>query len=103
TTTSSVNKMVDGEDAADGREAADHLRHDLTRTAVEDPGHGAPPPVPAPAIVARAVGEEAYRQDAPEPARAVHRDRPDRVVDLHDPLDELDAQPHQTPDHHSEH
>src|SRR5438552_9236193 len=87
-----VEDVGEGEDHPHQRAHADQLGHELARVTVEEPRDRAVHSVPAPAVVAGAVREEADAQHAPQAAGPVHRGRAHRIVDLHDPLEELDAQ-----------
>src|SRR6267378_6844977 len=72
-------------DEPETRERADDLGNELARPAVEQSAHrslDAVEPVPV-----RPVGKEAHAEDAPGPARAVHGNRADRIVDLQRALD----------------
>ena len=71
---------------------ADELRYQLARaTAVEQPRDGTVDTIPASAVVGGPVGEQTHGDDAPEAVGAVDRDGADRIVDLKNALDELDA------------
>src|SRR5437762_9592694 len=87
-----VEHVREREGHADQRAHADELRQELPRVAVEEARDGAVDAVPAAAVVARPVGEEAHAEDAPEAASPGYRGRAHGVVDLHHALEELDAQ-----------
>src|SRR5216683_3136461 len=52
---------------------------------------------PSPAVIAGAVSEEPYRDDTPQPAGPVDRNRANRVVYPKDTLDKLHTQTHNHP------
>src|SRR5712691_12145690 len=90
-----IEDIGDREDNAYECSTADELSHELPRIAVEESGDRSIYSVPTAAVVACPVSEEAEREHSPEAARPVHRDCADRVVNLHHPLNKLDAQANQ--------
>src|SRR5207249_3106623 len=70
-----VEDVGEGEDHPHQRAHADQLGHELARVAVEKPRDRAVHPVPAPAVVAGAVREEADAEHAPEATGPVHGGR----------------------------
>src|SRR5581483_9113664 len=78
------------------------LGDQLTRVAIEQPGHGTVDAVPAATEIAGAVSEQTYREHSPQAACAVDRNRAHRIVHLHYAFDELDAETNQQPRHESD-
>src|SRR6266566_3311978 len=87
-----VDEQTERENDADQRGDAHELCNKLGRIAVEQARDAAIHAVPAPAVIARAVREEAYRQHAPQAVRAVYGNGANRIVNLEDVLEERAAQ-----------
>src|SRR5581483_9983611 len=66
-----IEDVREREDHADERADTDQLRDELPGVAVEESGDRAVDAVPAAAVIASPVGEEADAQHAPEAARPV--------------------------------
>src|SRR6266699_4903806 len=90
-----VDEQTERENDADQRGDAHELCNKLGRIAVEQARDAAIHAVPAPAVIARAVREEAYRQHAPQAVRAVYGNGANRIVNLEDVLEEGAAQANQ--------